>query len=149
MVSPQSLPAVDPHARPPTCFVDVPRLFQALALFLAGAAFSWWVSRPAAVVTATREPASTQDSDRERAVVVDLTDHVDEPPIGIPPESATVPKSHPGAGQKRALARALDAFTKSPPPIDSEAPADEEAQAAVGAGLRAGFMAQQPEGDTP
>ena len=127
----------------------MPRLFQALALFLAGAAFSWWVSHSSAVVTSTREPASTHESDRDRAIVVDLTDHVDEPPIGMPPDSATVPKSHPSAGQKRALARALDAFTKSPPPIDSEAPADEEAQAAVGAGLRAGFMSQQPEGDTP
>lgn len=134
-------------------FVAVTRFLPALAFFLAGAAFSWWVSHPAAVVTASRELPSAHERDWDRAIVVDLTDHVAEPPVGIPPNTATVPKSHPGAGQKRALTRAVDALTKSPPSIDNEAdneaPADEDVRAAVGAALRAAILDQTKQGDTP
>lgn len=67
------------------------------------------------------------------------------PEVGIPPSSVTPAKPAPNAGQRRALARALDALEKSPPEIEAQE-LDEETKAAFIAGMRS---ATEPTGANP
>jgi Asp-tRNA(Asn)/Glu-tRNA(Gln) amidotransferase A subunit family amidase len=126
--------------------VLVPRFLQALGLFAAGAAFSWWISHPATVVVTTAAPETDAPEAPDRAAMVAaFGNHVDEPTIGVPPESATMPKSHPSAGQRRALARALDDLARSGAAIEPQ-DLDDEATALMADRIRERLLAQ---GDPP
>lgn len=85
--------------------------------FALGALASWWIVRPGpggqpvSAASATSEVAESARVD----VVAEI-----EATIGVPPDTATLPSSHPSAGQKRALARALAELERNPPaPVDA------------------------------
>lgn len=125
---------------------DVPRILSIVLAFAVGAAFSWWVMRPPAPA-ASRSAAVARDhgagpTAAERAVVGAVVDGA----VGIPPAAATAPRPVPGAGQRRALRRAIEGLERNPPAVAGNEIIDEEARAAVGVGLRAALAG---EGEQP
>jgi hypothetical protein len=123
---------------------SVRRALPIVLAFVAGAACSWWIIRPAAStvgrVTTVREERLSA-SDTARADVAAAITRA----AGIPPDAATLPKPAPGAGQKRALRRAIDELERNPPVIDG-GETDEETRAAVATGVRAALLG---EGEQP
>lgn len=115
----------------------MPRILVAFAL---GALASWWlVPQPAVEAPTSSHPSAGA------AVIERFTGARPAPVVGIPPESATLPSSHPSAGQRRALARALDKLADAP--SDTAAlPGDEETTARLAAALRTHL---RPQGDQP
>jgi hypothetical protein len=116
----------------------VSRLAPILLAFALGAAFSWLVVNPGAVVLERQALSVPRETIRgtpesESAIVGE-----DEPTIGVPPESATLPKSHPSAGQKRALTRALKQLEEAPPEIPTRDIDPARREAVLGA-IRAGL----------
>jgi len=117
----------------------IPPMLRIVVAFTLGALSSWWLVRPTAVVP----PASQARA--ESAVVEHVTaDTSPDPAVGIPPESATLPRSHPSAGQRRALTRALDEIARAGTPSNTAAlPDDGETTARLAASLRAHLLMTQ------
>lgn len=61
-----------------------------------------------------------------------------EDTVGVPPDTVTLPSSHPKAGQKRALARVLEDLERNPPTqVDPPKDFDPEAAASFAGSLAA------------
>ena len=114
----------------PAC--PVIRLAPILSAFALGALVSWWMLSPDQIVRETTVVKYDTTESVRTAVV-------DDPRIGIPPDSVTPSRPAPNAGQRRALARALDGLERNPPEVPAM-PVDPDTTAAFGDALRAALI---------
>ena len=105
------------------------RFAPIILAFALGAFVSWWMLSPEQVVHET----TLVKHDTTELV---RTEVVDDPRIGIPPDSVTPSRPAPNAGQRRALARALRELEANPPTIEPQE-LDDETRAAFIAGMQA------------
>lgn len=118
----------------PAC--PVIRLVPILSAFVLGALVSWWMLSPDPIV---RETTVVKHDTTESV----RTEVVDDPRIGIPPDSVTPSRPAPNAGQRRALSKALRELEQTMP---STAPADPELAAHLTEKIREHLTI---EGDQP
>lgn len=120
------------------------RVLPIALAFVVGAACSWWIVRPSATTVGRGTTVRDERASAADAARADVAAAIARA-AGVPPDAATLPKPAPGAGQKRALRRAIDELERNPPVIDG-GETDEETRAAVATGVRAALLG---EGEQP
>lgn len=90
------------------------RFVPLLVAFAFGCAATWLLTRamPQSGEVSPTVVAGSPTIGRDDPSPTALVDFEEE--VGIPADAATGVRSHPGAGQQRALARALEAFERPP-----------------------------------
>lgn len=121
------------------------RLVPILAAFVLGAVVSWWILQPTSPAATEKSSDVATFAPAEPIGPTALAANGPETTVGLPPDAVTPPRPAPNAGQRRALARALDALEKSPPEIEAQE-LDEETKAAFLAGMRSAI---EPTGANP
>lgn len=117
--------------------MNVSRFVPILASFVIGAAASWWFLQPAhPVATEKSRDVATLGARALEQSPLSGAPRERETSVGVPPETVTPAKPAPNAGQRRALARALDGLERNPPAIEARR-VDETTNAAFIAGMRA------------
>lgn len=121
----------------------VTRLVPILAAFALGVVVSRWMIAPSSV---ERETLIVKQVDARAVLDTTGAASPEERIVGVPRDTATAVKSAPGAGQRRAVARALAELEKHPADIEPS-PVDPDRAAIVLGGIREGLL--QAQGDQP
>lgn len=126
--------------------MSVSRFVPILASFVVGAAASWWIMQPAsrAAPEKSRDVATLASRPPEQITAPEKTTDSPSPAVGVPPDTVTPAKPALNAGQRRALARALDSLESNPPNVEAR-PVDPQAAAAFGDAMRAALSQENPQ----
>lgn len=126
--------------------MNVSRFVPILASFVIGAAASWWIMQPAHPIATekSRDVATVASRPLEQITAPEKAADSPAPAVGVPPETVTPARPAPNAGQRRALARALEGMERNPPEIEAR-PIDPQAAAAFGDAMRAALSQENPQ----